>query len=189
VVGDVSGHGIPAALLMATVRASLKSRVIQPGSIAEIITDVNRLVTRDTGETGQFMTLFYTEIDQFEKTLKWVRAGHDPALLYDPDSDSFEELAGEGMALGVDREYAYRKGGIIDLSAGQILMIGTDGLWESQNESGEMFGKDRIQALIRQHAQSTADMILTSIIHTVQKFRGSAKQVDDITLAVIKVVH
>jgi sigma-B regulation protein RsbU (phosphoserine phosphatase) len=68
-------------------------------------------------------------------------------------------------------------------------MIGTDGLWETQNESGEMFGKDRIQALIRQHAQSAADMILTSIIHAVQEFRVSAKQEDDITLAVIKVVH
>jgi sigma-B regulation protein RsbU (phosphoserine phosphatase) len=188
-VGDVSGHGIPAALLMASARAFLRSRVTQPGGIAEIVTDVNRLVSYDTKETGQFMTLFYTEIDQSEKTLKWVRAGHDPALLYDPGSDSFEELAGEGMALGVDREYAYREGGVIDLSEGQILLIGTDGLWETQNESGEMFGKDRIEALIRQHTQSAADMILSSIILAVQEYRVSARQEDDITIVVIKVVH
>lgn len=188
-VGDVSGHGIPAALLMASVRAFLKSRVTQPGNIAEIITDVNRLVARDTGETGQFMTLFYVVIDTDKKILRWLRAGHDPALLYDPSHGSFEELGGEGMALGVDGGYIYRKGGIIDLSEGKILLIGTDGLRETQNESGQMFGKDRIEALIRQHAHATADTILTSIIHAVQEFRASAKQEDDITLVVIKVVR
>jgi sigma-B regulation protein RsbU (phosphoserine phosphatase) len=188
-VGDVSGHGIPAALLMASVRAFLKSRVTQPGNIAEIITDVNRLVARDTGETGQFMALFYVVIDTDKKILRWLRAGHDPALLYDPSHGSFEELGGEGMALGVNGGYIYREGGIFDLSEGKILLIGTDGLRETQNESGQMFGKDRIEALIRQHAHATADTILTSIIHAVQEFRASAKQEDDITLVVIKVVR
>ena len=189
VVGDVSGHGIPAALLMATVRAFLKSRVVQPGSIAEIISDVNRLVTHDTGETGQFMTLFYAAIHVRDRILRWVRAGHDPAVFYDPANDLFEELGGEGMALGVDGKYIYRESGSISLSEGQILLIGTDGLWETHNESGEMFGKDRIERLIRQHAQATADAIIASIIHTVQEFRASAKQEDDITLAVMKVLH
>jgi sigma-B regulation protein RsbU (phosphoserine phosphatase) len=188
-VGDVSGHGIPAALLMASVRAFLKSRVTQPGNIAEIITDVNRLVARDAGETGQFMALFYVVIDTDKKILRWLRAGHDPALLYDPSHGSFEELGGEGMALGVNGGYIYREGGILDLSEGKILLIGTDGLRETQNESGQMFGKDRIEALIRQHAHATADTILTSIIHAVQEFRASAKQEDDITLVVIKVVR
>jgi sigma-B regulation protein RsbU (phosphoserine phosphatase) len=188
VVGDVSGHGIPAALLMATVRAFLKSRVTQPGSTAEIITDVNRLVTRDTGETGQFMTLFYAVIDVGDRRLRWVRAGHDPAVFYDPASDKFKELDGEGMALGVDGKYIYKESGAIGLTEGQIILIGTDGLWEAQNESGDMFGKDRIETLIRQHAQTGADMILASIVHAVQEFRGSTKQEDDITLMVIKVV-
>jgi sigma-B regulation protein RsbU (phosphoserine phosphatase) len=187
-VGDVSGHGIPAALLMATVRAFLKSRVTQPGSAAEIISDVNRLVTHDTGETGQFMTLFYAAIDTAKKKLRWVRAGHDPGFLYDPVADSFDELGGQGMAIGVDGGYTYREGGTINLSAGQIFLIGTDGLWETQNTSGEMFGKNRLEAIIRQYAQTPADTILESIIRAVQKFRASARQEDDITLAVIKVV-
>jgi sigma-B regulation protein RsbU (phosphoserine phosphatase) len=188
-VGDVSGHGIPAALLMATVRAFLKSRVAQPGSAAEIISDVNRLVTHDTGETGQFMTLFYASIDAGKRKLSWVRAGHDPAILYDPDTDSFTELGGRGMALGVNGGYDYREGGIIDLSDGQVLLIGTDGLWETHNPSYEMFGKKRLEAIIRQHDQASADTILGSIIHAVQEFRASAKQEDDITLAVIKVAE
>ena len=71
---------------------------------------------------------------------------------------------------------------------GQVLLIGTDGLWETHNESGEMFGKSRLEAIIRQQAQTSADMILRSIINAVQEFRASAKQEDDITLAVIKIV-
>jgi len=188
VVGDVSGHGIPAALLMATVRAFLKSRVTQPGSAAEIITDVNRLVTHDTGDTGQFMTLFYASLDTGRKELRWVRAGHDPAFLYNPAAASFKELGGRGMAIGVDSRYSYREGGTITLSADQILLIGTDGLWETRDEAGEMFGKDRLEAVLRENAKASADRILESIIQCVQKFCGAAKQEDDITLAVIKVV-
>jgi len=187
-VGDVSGHGIPAALLMATVRAFIKSRVSQPGSPAEIISDVNRLITNDTGDSGQFMTLFYAAIDAGRKELQWVRAGHDPAVYYNPIKDSFEALGGEGMALGVDAEYIYQDGGSIGLSKGQIFLIGTDGLWETHNEAGEMFGKTRLEAIIRQKASNPADTILRSIVQAVQEFRGAAKQDDDITLAVIKIV-
>jgi len=187
-VGDVSGHGIPAALLMASVRAFLKSRVAQPGSPAEIISDVNRLVTHDTGDTGQFMTLFYALIDISRKELRWVRAGHDPAVLYDPGTDSFTELDGRGLALGVNGEYVYSEGGTILMSDGQVLLIGTDGLWETHNPSNEMFGKHRLEAIIRQNAQAPADTILGLIINGVQEFRATAKQEDDITLAVIKVI-
>jgi sigma-B regulation protein RsbU (phosphoserine phosphatase) len=187
-VGDVSGHGIPAALLMATVRAFIKSRVSQPGSPAEIISDVNRLITNDTGDTGQFMTLFYAAIDAGRKELQWIRAGHDPAVYYNPVKDSFEALGGEGMALGVDAEYIYREGGSIGLSKGQIFLIGTDGLWETHNEAGEMFGKTRLEGIIRQKALHPADTILRSTVEAVQEFRGSAKQYDDITLVVIKIV-
>lgn len=186
-VGDVSGHGIPAALLMATVRAFLKSRVTQPGSTAEIISDVNRLVTHDTGETGQFMTLFYAEIDPRERMIHWVRAGHDPAMLYNPDTDTIEELMGKGIALGVDGGSEYQGQIIKGLSQGQVLLIGTDGLWETRNESGEMFGKERLKALIRRYAHLSSKQMITSIIDELQAFRISVKQDDDITLVVIKI--
>ena len=74
------------------------------------------------------------------------------------------------------------------MSAGQIILIGTDDLWETHNESGEMFGKNRLEAIIRRQSQTSADMILRSVINAVQKFRASAKQEDDITRAVIKMV-
>jgi len=185
-VGDVSGHGISAALLMATVRAFLRSRVTQPGSLSEIINDVNRLVAHDTRETGQFMTLFYAEIDPSEKSIRWIRAGHDPAMLYSPDSDTFVELMGNGIALGIDGGSEYQDQIIKGLSQGQVLLIGTDGIWETQNESGEMFGKERLMVFIRRYAHLSSKKMIASIIDELQAFRKSAKQDDDITLAVIK---
>lgn len=187
-VGDVSGHGIPSALLMATIRGFLKSRVTQPGSIAEIITDVNRLVTIDTGETGQFLTLFYAVVNPDEKAISWVRAGHDPALFYDPVLDRFNEFEGDGMAIGLDGKFEYRENSFVGLNKGQILLIGTDGIWETQNMMGEMFGKERLKTVIRREANASSKKILQSINDTLKKFRGERKQEDDITLVVMKVV-
>ena len=186
-VGDVSGHGISAALLMATVRAFLRSRITQPGSLSEIINDVNRLVAHDTRETGLFMTLFYAEIDPSKKSISWIRAGHDPAMLYNPDSDTFCELKGTGIALGVDGGYEYQSQIIKGLSQRQVLLVGTDGIWETQNESGEKFGKERLKALNRRYAHLSSKKMITSIIAELQAFRKSVKQEDDITLVVIKI--
>jgi sigma-B regulation protein RsbU (phosphoserine phosphatase) len=187
-VGDVSGHGISAALLMASARAFLRCRVTQSGGADDIITDVNRLVTADTRDSGHFMTLFYAEIDPSLKTLQWVRAGHDPAFFYDPTSDVIEELRGEGMALGIDANFAYRQSAKTGLSAGQILLIGTDGIWETLDDSGRMFGKTRLADLIREHASYSSERLIQVIMTALKDFRGSAKQEDDVTLAVVKIV-
>jgi sigma-B regulation protein RsbU (phosphoserine phosphatase) len=162
--------------------------VTQPGGAAEIITDVNRLVTADTRESGHFMTLFYTEIDPSSKSLHWVRAGHDPAFLYDPTTDSIEELRGEGMAIGIDENYTYRQSAKTGLAAGQIILIGTDGVWETQNESGRMFSKKRLAALLREHASLSSEKLLQAVIASLKDFRRSAKQEDDVTLAVVKII-
>jgi sigma-B regulation protein RsbU (phosphoserine phosphatase) len=184
-VGDVSGHGIPAALLMATIRAFVKSKVTQLDSIAESITSVNRLLTRDTRDTGQFVTLFYAEISPAESVLRWVRAGHDPALFYDPGIEKFEELWGEGIALGIDPDGIYQEK-VRKLSGGQILVIGTDGIWEARNPGGEMFGRERLKDLIRENAAHSSDGISAAIIDSIKNFQDSARQEDDITLLVIK---
>ena len=188
VVGDVSGHGVSAALLMATIRAFIKSKVTQRDSIAESINSVNRLVTQDTRDTGQFATLFYAEISLAEKALRWVRAGHDPAIFYDPGLDQFKELRGEGIALGIDPEGNYRENVVQNLSNGQILVIGTDGIWEARNHRGEMFGRERVKDLIRKNAAYSSDEISASLIDAIKNFQGSVKQADDITLLVIKLL-
>ena len=102
-VGDVVGHGIPAALLMTTVRAMLRDPddpARGPGN--KSIADVNRLLCMDTSISCDYMTLFVMVIGPDKKELSWVRAGHEPAIVYDPASDRFDELNGDGMALGID---------------------------------------------------------------------------------------
>ena len=188
-VGDVSGHGIPAALLMATIRAFIKSKITPQNSIAESITSVNRLLAQDTGDTGQFVTLFYAEISPAEKILRWVRAGHDPALFYDPDLDTFKELWGDGIALGIDPDGNYQENSVQKLSKGQILVIGTDGVWEARNQTGEMFGRERLKDLIRKNAAHSSDDISGFIINSIKTFQGPVKQEDDITLLVTKFVE
>ena len=185
-IGDVSGHGISSALLMATVRSSLRQRASLPGSIANIISDVNRQLVQDVEDSGQFMTMFFLTLNTESKQLEWVRAGHDPAIIYDPGSDSFNELSGSGIALGVDGGWIYDDNQKSDLSKGQIIFLSTDGVWEVRNKKGEMLGKNPILNAIRQYSSADATQIIDAIFDTLDKFKDGAKIEDDITSVVIK---
>jgi sigma-B regulation protein RsbU (phosphoserine phosphatase) len=185
IVGDVSGHGVSAALQMASVRAYLRGRVTKMGTVAEIITDVNRLVSTDAMETAVFMTLFFLKIEACTGRLSWVRAGHDPALIYSPDLGHFEKLEGKGLPLGVDKNYQYRAYTAV-VKPGQLLILATDGIWENRNTKGEMFGRERLKELIRRNADMGAEGIKLAIIDAVRNFLGEAKQDDDITLVILK---
>jgi serine phosphatase RsbU (regulator of sigma subunit) len=184
-VGDVSGHGISSALLMASIRAYLRSRVTQAGSGAEIITDVNRLVSVDTMETNQFMTLIFLVIEAQTGQLTWVRAGHDPVLVFSPDSDQFSELKGAGIPLGVEQSWHYEDY-TATIKPGQILVLTTDGIMETHNQEGDMFGKDRIKEVIRRNADQDAEGIRRAMFTAVEDFRGKAPREDDVTLVVVK---
>jgi sigma-B regulation protein RsbU (phosphoserine phosphatase) len=185
-IGDVSGHGISSALLMATVRSSLRQRASLPGSTAKIISDVNRQLVKDVEDSGQFMTMFFLALGTATRQLEWVRAGHDPAMLYDPGSDSFNELSGSGIALGVDAEWIYEDNKKTDFSKGQIIFLSTDGIWEARNKKGEMLGKEPILNAIRQNASSDATQIIDAIFDILDKFIGEVKIEDDITSVIIK---
>jgi sigma-B regulation protein RsbU (phosphoserine phosphatase) len=188
VVGDVSGHGVPSALLMATARAFLRQRSDLPGSICQIVSDVNRQLARDVAESGGFMTLFYLTIDAKNRSLSWVRAGHDPAIFYDPASDTFEELHGTGVALGVQADVRFAANEKNDLQSHQIIFLGTDGIWEARNPRGEMFGKDEIQRIIRQNHAAGAKEILTICFNTLSRFSADRAPEDDVTMIVIKLM-
>ncbi|NIP27056.1 MAG: SpoIIE family protein phosphatase [Phycisphaerae bacterium] len=186
VVGDVSGHGVESALLMATARALIMIRASLPGSAASIINDVNKHLSLDTSDTGNFMTFFYCELTASDPEIRWVRAGHDPALLYDPDTDEFDELKGQGSALGLDISFQYdsfqRR-----IEPGQIIVVGTDGIWEMHNKAGEMFGKEALKEIIRCNHTASARQIVDTITKTLEGFREDKAQEDDVTLVVIKV--
>ena len=187
VVGDVSGHGISSALLMATARAFLRQRISLPGTLGQMISDVNYQLTKDVAEYNNFMTLFYLRIDCEHETLEWVRAGHDPAIFYEPKTKSFEELDGQDIPLGVETSWTYKEKKKAGLSAGQILLLATDGVWEAQNISGEMFGKDRIHDLIFANAALSAKGILNILLDMLNRFAKGKKFEDDVTLVVIKI--
>jgi sigma-B regulation protein RsbU (phosphoserine phosphatase) len=185
-IGDVCGHGIPSALLMTTVRSSLRQRASLPGSTAKIISDVNRQLVKDVEDSGQFVTMFFLVLNTESKQLEWVRAGHDSAIIYDPGSDSFNELSGSGIALGIYGGWNYEDNKKTDLSNGQIIFLSTDGVWEARNKDGEMLGKEPILNTIRQNASLDATQIINAVFGTLEKFIGGVKLEDDITSVVIK---
>ncbi len=186
VVGDVSGHGVSSALLMATARALIMLRASMPGEAASIINDVNRHLSLDTAKTGNFMTFFYSELTELGTEVRWVRAGHDPAIVYDPLMDAFDELKGQGVPLGFDESIEYdsfRR----PIEPGQIIVIGTDGIWETHNRTGEMFGKEALIEIIRNNYTASARQIVDTVTKALEQFRGHEAPEDDITLVVIKV--
>jgi sigma-B regulation protein RsbU (phosphoserine phosphatase) len=186
VVGDVAGHGIPSALLMATARAFLRLRSFMPGSLAQVISDVNHQLSMDLGESGQFMTLYYMVLNPDKQSLRWVRAGHDAAILYDPEKDQFEELYGSGLALGVDPDFDYTEASKNGLHAGQLVLIGTDGIWEARNQQGRMFGKKALYDVIRDNHQSSANEIIDAVIENLRGHQMGREPEDDVTLVVLK---
>ena len=189
VVGDIAGHGVDAALLMTTARAFLRMRASQSGNISDIITEMNRHLTSDILETGRFMTLFYLAIDPGNRQLQWVRAGHDPAIIYDPKRNTFEELTGEGIALGVSEDVRYEQNVKAGVADGQIIALGTDGIWEAINRDGQMFGKQRFRDVIRHHASENATNILSAVYDELDDYTRGLKSADDITLVVAKVCN
>jgi len=186
VVGDVVGHGIGASLLMATLRALLRGRASMPGSPVDITNDVNILLCKDTLRSGNFATLFYLTVDCSLKTVEWVRCGHEPAFLFCPKQNTFTELKGTGMAMGVDEAWQATLNSCQFLDEKQVILIGTDGIWDVENGFGELFGKERTQNLIVKYAHLSAREIISNILEAIEKFRGERSQNDDITLAIIK---
>ncbi|MGD2038348.1 MAG: SpoIIE family protein phosphatase [Desulfobacterales bacterium] len=188
VVGDVTDHGISSALLMTTARAFLRERIQTPPSeCSAVISDVNKRLVQDVEELNLFMTMFYGEIDINEKMVRWVKAGHEPAILYTPQTDSYELLAGEGLPLGVMEDAIYKKSEK-KISSGQILLIGTDGIKEAVDTHGEMFGNERLLNVIRDHADQPAREILDRVFGYLNDFRHPLEPDDDETLVVIKVL-
>jgi sigma-B regulation protein RsbU (phosphoserine phosphatase) len=188
VVADVSEHGVGAALLMTTARALIRQRAAKSGDIARIVSDVNQELYKDVKETGRFMTMFFMEIDVSSKTLRWVRAGHDPAILYDAEKDQFEDLEGEGMALGVDNNIKFKESSRRGWAAGSIIVVGTDGIREAINVDGEMFGQDRLRQTIQKNIDHSADAIQKAIMNKLSIFQGDTPQQDDMTLVVVKLL-
>ena len=190
IVGDATGHGIAAALFMATGRALLRGGQGAGSGPAALLTLANALLWQDTADSGRFITLYFLRLEGGGLApagrLVWSRAGHDPAMVYDPATDSFAELLGPGLPLGVLPDHIYTEQSCPGLTPGQVLLLGTDGIWEARNPADAMYGKDRFREVVRRHAALTAEAIVAAVHADVAAFQASAPRDDDITLVVLK---
>lgn len=187
IAGDVVGHGLGAALLMATIRALVRCRISQSGNPASIINDVNRLLCKDTEKSGNFVTLFYLIVDKAANRLEWIRCGHEPGIVYSPENKTFSDLKGKGLALGVDPSWEYEKNSLSLNKGLQIVLIASDGVWDTENENGERFGKDRVKTIMANNCHRSSKKIIAAITHEIDSFRDTKPLADDVTLVVTKV--
>jgi phosphoserine phosphatase RsbU/P len=187
VVADVCDHGVGAAMLMTSVRAFLISAIPTYSDPAELLTRINISISRDCATSGRFTTMFFLEINQQDSRMRWVRAGHEPAICYHATSREFSKMEGTGLVLGVDSSYTYTNTLSQEFTQGDIILVGTDGIHETRNNKGEVFGQERVQQVISAYSHESARTIQQTIIDEISQFRGNMQQEDDITLVVIKV--
>jgi sigma-B regulation protein RsbU (phosphoserine phosphatase) len=184
-IGDVMGHGIAAALLMATVRGALRLGALHRPTLGALMTRANQVLAADNRH-NRFMTLALLEINGESGVVNWASAGQDPAIVYEPQAKSFRELEGSDLPLGVAENVDYPDYHSDPLTPGSILVIGTDGVWEMQNEQQQQYGKDRLREVIRANSTSTAKEIAASLEADLAAFRGSQSPNDDVTFVIVK---
>lgn len=189
VIGDVSGHGIPAAMLMISAGSILRNNAPHHGkNLAAAISELNRHLEKNS-EPGKFMTLFYGLLDDKGKTLSWASAGHDPAIWYKAQSGKFAELPNTGMALGIMDDAEFSNSDPVTLQVGDIVLVGTDGIWEAADTSDQMYGRERLIDVVRRHKDEPAKQLASCVVESVLDFCSGAPQTDDITLLVIKCIN
>jgi len=183
VIGDISGKGIAAALLMANLQANLRSQcAIAVDQPQRLLRSVNQLFCDNTTD-GAFATLFFAEYDDGTRRLRYANCGHLPALLLRSD-DSLERLESTATVLGVFKKWDCDISET-QISAGDVLALYTDGITESFNEAGEEFAEERLVTALCRHRTLSSSDLLTAVVDEVQRF-SPREQHDDITLIVAK---
>lgn len=179
-IADVSGHGTPAAVMMAITHAVAHARPGEPAPPDVMLTYLNHaLSSRYTGETGAFVTAFYAVLDPKGRTLTYANAGHPPPRIFMPGIAA--PLDGDaGLPLGVIAEETYALNEVALMPGSQLLLF-TDGITEAFSNSGEMFGMDRLDALGRRHVGSANDLV-AAIGEELHAFAGDRPPSDDRTL-------
>lgn len=184
-IGDVSGKGIPAALLMTTIRATLKSLCHTYNSVDDMLIKLNNFMCKDMSEE-MFVTIFHSHFNHTTKVLTYSNAGHNPLLVYKAKEVRVEEENVKGTAIGFVEGYKYRLGKI-NLNEGDILLYYTDGITEAENAEKELFGMERLKRVFLENSYKSAQEIKTEILKELDRFRDGFEQNDDITLIVVKI--
>jgi PAS domain S-box-containing protein len=185
--GDVAGHGFGSALVMAQLRASVRSAVDLDLQPHEVLTRVNRTLKPDIGE-NRFATLILARLDAVQRVLEYASAGHIRCYLLDRTGSTRQVLKSTGKPLGLIADAAFLAGHRIALESGDILVLLTDGITEAPNQAGEQFGEQRALDYVAAHRGESAEQILTGLFEEVCRFCDHHPQVDDITGVICKVL-
>lgn len=186
VVADVAGKSVPAALLMATFQASLRTLAATPGSVTDLVTGLNRAMAAYSHHGLRFTTSFLAEIDPATRELVYVNAGHNPPILRRA-SGAVEGLEVGGMPLGIFSDAGFECGRV-ELAAGDLLLAFTDGVIEATNERDEMYGEERLLQLVQRISTESAEGVKNLVFSHVNAFVGQTRRDDDITCLVLRVV-
>lgn len=182
-LGDVSGKGLTAAMLMANLQATLRGRASAAVSVQECIRHSNRQLFHSTGP-DKFVTLFYGVLDTRDHSLCFCNAGHDHPLLF-PGSPEPLELTTGGIILAMMEDFPFVDESVT-LPPGALLVIASDGITEAMNEAGEQFGQARLVEIIQSARERPAGEIVDAIIAGVNMHAGGAAQSDDMTVVVLR---
>ena len=183
VIADVSGKGVPAALIMATFRAALRARLYKNGEILGLLEEVNHILL-EPSDMLRFVTAFYAVLDPSLGRLDYVDCGHNPPMLL-RSSGGQELLDQGGPALGVvgDRQF---ESGTVSLGPGDVLVLYTDGVVELADSHGTEFGKGRLEQVLRRCARLPAQAMVHSVVEATRTFSGRNEYDDDFTLVIVK---
>ncbi|MCJ7802051.1 MAG: SpoIIE family protein phosphatase, partial [Candidatus Marinimicrobia bacterium] len=185
-IGDVIGHGIGAALIMAEMRAFLRAFTKMDNDPAKILTQLNMELIADLQEE-QFVTLILARLDPRARTLVYASAGHVPAYLLNRSGKADYVMESTGLPLGFQKDFMIENSEPIKLTPDNIAVFFTDGIMEAQSPDGKEFGIDRILNIVKCEQKATAQQIVESIYKEVRSFSENQPQEDDITSVILKV--
>ena len=185
-LGDISGKGISAALLMASLQAALRSQLLAPGSeqmsTAELVTRLNKHLVRNTGE-DRFATFLVAVYDRETRQLRYTNAGHLPGFCLSDGKAMHLDVG--GMVLGILEDYPFQEG-MVQVPPNAVFIAYSDGLVEPENAYGEEFGVSRLEAAAQRVRQSDPRKIATALMTAAEEWSGSPEQADDMTVVVAK---
>jgi len=185
VVGDVSGHGFGPALLMVALRTHLRALIDHHDELDEILTDANRLLSREMDEE-YFITLVIGQLDPSARTFRYVNAGHPAGYLLDRSGRVKAHLESTSMPLGILPDTVYPPAETLAMESGDLLLLLTDGILEAQTADGTQFGAERTLDLIRAHQSEPAKAIIEALYGAVRGFSDQGKIADDVTAVIVK---
>jgi serine phosphatase RsbU (regulator of sigma subunit) len=184
VVADVAGKSVPAALLMATLQASVRTLAEANTSLLDLVGALNRYVCTHSLGGSRFTTGFFAEFDPGSGELSYVRAGHEEPILR-RSSGSLERLEVGDLPLGINADAKFTRG-VITMGAGDLLVIFTDGLIEAVNDAEQEFGEARVLEVVKSSDHAGAQGTLRNLLSAVDSFVGQARQHDDITCLLLR---